>query len=184
MDTTRSAAALFLDRDGTIIVDTGYPNDPVQVRPLPGAADALRALQASGLRLVLISNQSGIGRGYITEGEAEAVHREVLRQFAERGVTFDGAYYCPHAPEAGCACRKPEPGLLQRAAADLDLDLAQSYMIGDKPSDVEAGRRVGATALLFAPPPATPENAGGPVVEDWEAAVRYILEHHAQEHQL
>ena len=139
--------ALFLDRDGTLIVDVGYPRDPALVEPLPGAFDALRALQRSWM-LVIISNQSGIGRGLIAQHEADAVHARVVELFAGAGVTFAGAYYCPHAPEAACRCRKPAPGLLLDAARDLDLDLAASAMVGDKPSDLEAGRAAGVGRAL------------------------------------
>ncbi|MBL9018721.1 MAG: HAD family hydrolase [Myxococcales bacterium] len=139
--------ALFLDRDGTLIVDTGYPRDPALVEPLPGAIDALRALQRSW-KLVIISNQSGIGRGLIAQAEADAVHARVIEVFARGGVTFAGAYYCPHAPDAGCRCRKPAPGLLEDAARDLGLDLAACALIGDKPSDLAAGRAAGCEHVL------------------------------------
>ncbi|CAN5725659.1 HAD family hydrolase [soil metagenome] len=141
--------ALFLDRDGTLITDVGYPRDPDLVQPLPGAIDALRELQRTWT-LVIISNQSGIARGLITEAEAAAVHARFVEVFADGGVTFAGAYYCPHGPDAGCRCRKPAPGLLHDAARDLDLELGTSAMIGDKPSDLEAGRAAGvAQVLLF-----------------------------------
>ncbi len=140
--------ALFLDRDGTLITDVGYPRDPALVDPLPGAIEALRELQHTW-KLVIISNQSGIARGLITEAQAAAVHARVVEVFAEGGVTFAGAYYCPHGPDAGgCRCRKPAPGLLLDAAADLGIDLAASAMIGDKPSDLEAGRAAGCTTVL------------------------------------
>lgn len=137
-----SRRALFLDRDGTLIVDVGYPKDPALVQPLPGAIDALCELQRD-FALVIISNQSGIGRGLIGAEEAAAVHDRVVAVFARGGVHFAGAYYCPHAPDAGCRCRKPAPGLLLDAARELDLDLASSVMLGDKPSDLEAGRAAG-----------------------------------------
>ncbi|MEJ7598268.1 MAG: HAD family hydrolase [Kofleriaceae bacterium] len=143
--------ALFLDRDGTLIVDTGYPRDPALVKPLPGAIDVLRELQRT-YPLVIISSQSGIGRGLITEIEARAVHERVIQVFLRGGVRFAGAYYCPHAPDAGCACRKPSPGLLHDAARELGLDLAGSTMIGDKASDVEAGRAAGCQrSIRFGP---------------------------------
>lgn len=167
-----SRRALFLDRDGTLIVDVGYPRDPALVEPLPGAIDALRALQAS-CALVIISNQSGIARGTITEAEAQAVHARVIAVFAQGGVTFAGAYYCPHAPDAGCRCRKPAPGLLQDAAAELDLDLAASVMIGDKPSDLEAGRAAGcATVLRFGPD--VDGIDGARRFEDWPSLAAYL----------
>lgn len=137
-----SRRALFLDRDGTLIVDTGYPRDPALVEVLPGAIDALRVLQASWT-LVIISNQSGIGRGLIARAQADAVHARVVELFAQGGVTFAGAYYCPHAPDDRCRCRKPAPGLILDAARELGLDVAASVMIGDKPSDLEAGRAAG-----------------------------------------
>ena len=142
-----SRRALFLDRDGTLIVDVGYPRDPALVEILPGAVDALRAWDGA---LVIISNQSGVARGKITPREAAAVHARVEALFAAEGVTFAGAYYCFHGPDDGCRCRKPAPGLLLDAARDLDLDLAASVMIGDKPSDVAAGVTAGAKGVLFA----------------------------------
>ena len=157
--------ALFLDRDGTLIVDVGYPRDPALVEPLPGAIDALRELQQT-FALVIISNQSGLGRGLITEAEAAAVHARVVAVFAAGGVSFAGAFYCPHAPDAGCRCRKPAPGLLHDAARELGLDLAHSIMIGDKPSDLEAGRAAGCEHVLrFGP-----DGEGA----DWDAARRSI----------
>lgn len=140
--------ALFLDRDGTLITDVGYPRDPALVEPLPGAVDALRELGRSW-KLVIVSNQSGIARGLITEAEAAAVHARVVEVFTQGGVTFAGTYYCPHAPDAGCRCRKPAPGLLLDAARDLGLELATSAMIGDKPSDLEAGRAAGVAQLVL-----------------------------------
>lgn len=137
-----SRSALFLDRDGTLIVDVGYPRDPDRVELVDGAADALRALQRDHA-LVIISNQSGIGRGLIREDEARAVHARVIERFKASGVTFAGAYYCPHTPDDRCRCRKPAPGLIEDAARELDLDLGRSFMIGDKPSDLEAGRAAG-----------------------------------------
>lgn len=139
--------ALFLDRDGTLIVDTGYPRDPALVSPLPGALEALRELQTT-FSLVIISNQSGVGRGLITKDEAAAVHARTVELFAAGGVRFAGAYYCFHAPEAKCRCRKPAPGLILDAQAELGLDLATSWMIGDRESDLEAGRAAGVGELL------------------------------------
>ncbi len=140
--------ALFLDRDGTLIVDVGYPKDPALVEILPGAVDALKAL-AHDWVFVVISNQSGIGRGLITPIEATAVHDRFIALFAAEGVAFAGVYYCPHAPDAGCPCRKPAPGLLHDAARDLELDLAASVMLGDKESDVAAGLAAGCRASLL-----------------------------------
>ena len=140
--------ALFLDRDGTLTVDVGYPRDPALVEPIPGAIEALRELQQTW-KLVIVSNQSGIARGLITQAEASAVHARVVEVFAEAGVTFAGAYYCPHAVGAGCRCRKPAPGMLLDAAADHAIDLEVSAMIGDRQSDLDAGRNAGVTTLVM-----------------------------------
>jgi D-glycero-D-manno-heptose 1,7-bisphosphate phosphatase len=143
--------AVFLDRDGTLIVDVGYPRDPDEVRFLDGALDALRALRAAGFLLVVISNQSGIGRGVITPAEADSVHARFSQGLAEAGITLDGAKYCPHSPDEGCDCRKPKPGMLLEAADELGIDLSASFMVGDKAADVEAGQRAGTEAFQFVP---------------------------------
>ncbi len=139
--------AVFLDRDGTIIEDTGYLRDPRSVRFLPGAPEALTQFQRAGYLLVIISNQSGIGRGWITENQYEQVQRRLLEKLAQQKVFLAGNYYCPHSPEANCACRKPRPDLLRQAACDLSIDLRRSWMIGDKPSDIEAGAVAGCRTI-------------------------------------
>jgi D,D-heptose 1,7-bisphosphate phosphatase len=145
--------AVFFDRDGTLIIDHGYLSSPHQVEFIPGALAVLRTLQERGFLLVVISNQSGIGRGIITPAQAEAVDNQFRAMLAGSGITLAGAYYCPHAPDAGCDCRKPEPGLLRRAATDLEIDLARSYIVGDKVSDCEAGEAVGCRGVLVAKNP-------------------------------
>ncbi len=162
--------ALFLDRDGTIIVDVGYPRDPARVELVPGAAEALAAL-APPAALGLVSNQSGLARGLITPAEAAAVHARVAELLAAVGAPLAGAWYCPHGPADGCACRKPAPGLLLQAAAALDLDLAASIIVGDKPSDVAAGHAAGChAALLFAEPTAAPDERAAADVVGWAEA--------------
>ena len=162
--------ALFLDRDGTIIVDVGYPRDPARVELLPGAARALRALQAHAA-LVIVSNQSGLARGKFTRAEGDAVHARVALALAAEGVALAGSYYCWHGPDDGCRCRKPQPGLLRDAARELGLDLARSFIIGDKPSDVDAGRNAGCAAgLLFAADDAPAEARAAADVVGWPAA--------------
>jgi D-glycero-D-manno-heptose 1,7-bisphosphate phosphatase len=143
---------VFLDRDGTVMVDTGYPKHPEDVRLLPGIVGPLRQLRDAGFRLVLISNQSGIGRGLVTAEEARSVHERVVACLAEHGIHLAGAYYCPHAPEAACECRKPSPGMIHQAAMDLHLDLNHSFMVGDKLSDVEAGQQAGCRSFLLREP--------------------------------
>ncbi len=139
---------LLLDRDGTIMVEKQFSKDPAEVELIPGAAAAIRRLRALGLRVAVISNQSGIGRGYLTRDDAERVNARLVEMLAAEGAALDGIYYCPHAPEEGCDCRKPRRRLLDRAAADLGGDLARSFFVGDKKDDVDAGRNVGATTFL------------------------------------
>jgi D-glycero-D-manno-heptose 1,7-bisphosphate phosphatase len=164
--------ALLLDRDGTLIVDVGYPRDPARVEPLPGAIDALRRLQAQ-FALVIISNQSGVGRGLITEAEALAVHDRVIDVFARGGVRFAGSYYCAHAPGAGCPCRKPAPGLVLDAANELGLDLARSVMVGDKASDIAAGLAAGCRHALRLGPDSDGAN-GSQRCDGWDAVVGFL----------
>ncbi|MDQ6745242.1 MAG: HAD family hydrolase [Actinomycetota bacterium] len=170
---TRSRA-VFMDRDGTLMEDVGYPRDPAQVRLLPGVTEALRRLHDAGFLLVIVSNQSGVGRGLISPEQATAVHRRLMEMLGEDGVSLDQARYCPHAPEDGCDCRKPSPSMLIDAAFSLDIDLSVSYMIGDKRSDVEAGRRAGCRTILL-------ESGGGEtagadhLVSDLSGALAVIL---------
>lgn len=141
--------AIFLDRDGTIIHDVSYPRDPAEISILPGAVEALTLLHDTGFLLVVISNQSGIGRGMVTEDEFRRVHVRFVELFSAHDVLFDGAYYCPHAPDDACECRKPLPGMLQAAARELQIDLSRSFMVGDKPGDVLAGQRAGCRTTLI-----------------------------------
>jgi len=140
--------AVFLDRDGTVIAERHYLHDPAGVELLPGAAAGLRAMQSLGLRLVLVTNQSGVGRGYFGRDAVERVHGRLLELLEREGVDLDAIYLCPHTPEESCSCRKPLPGLIQRAARDLGLDPAHSFVIGDKACDVDLGLVVSATTFL------------------------------------
>jgi histidinol-phosphate phosphatase family protein len=142
--------ACFLDRDGTLIHDGNYLRDPAEIHLLPGVVEALRRLHDAGFLLIVVSNQSGIGRGMITPAEHAAVHQRFTDLFAAQGIHFDRCWYCPHAPEEDCACRKPQPEFLLRCAADFSLELSGSYMIGDKLSDVRAGRAAGCRTVLLA----------------------------------
>lgn len=147
--------AVFIDRDGTLTEEGGYINHPGRIRLLPRSAEAVRLLNEAGVKAVLATNQSGIARGYLDESTLEEIHREMVRQLAERGAHLDGIYYCPHHPTEGpepyrrvCGCRKPDPGLLQRAQRDLKLDLTRSFIVGDKISDILLARRVGAKGVF------------------------------------
>ena len=139
---------LFLDRDGVIIEDTEYIRDPDEVRLLPGAASALSRAAAAGLRLVIVTNQSGIGRGYYSERDFAAVQERVDALLADAGVVVDGVYYCPHAPEDACNCRKPRPGMLDAAARRLRWHTQRAWVVGDKISDLELGRHFGLGTYL------------------------------------
>lgn len=143
-----TSPAIFLDRDGTIIVERNYPSHPDQVALLDGAAEGLRAMAGRGYPLVVVSNQSGIGRGYFSIEQADAVERRVIELLAGEGVAIAAWHRCPHAPDAGCACRKPAPGMIHAATIELDLDPARSFVIGDKWSDVELATAVGAVGML------------------------------------
>lgn len=147
-----SRRVAFLDRDGTIIFDPGYLRAPDDVRLLAGAADGLASLRARGFDLVLISNRAGVGRGLITPAEADAVHHAVVEALAQHDIELLGAYYCDHAPWAGCECRKPGDELLRRAADELDIDLRRSIMIGNATSDIEAGQSAGCAATFLVSP--------------------------------
>ena len=138
--------AVFFDRDGTLMEDAHYCADPALVRVFPGVPEALRRLKRAGFGVFLITNQSGIGRGLFTEEQYRAVNREFLRQAGESSI--DAAYFCPDAPGVRSHCRKPEPGMVLRAAGDHAVDLSASYFVGDKDADIECGRRAGTRTIL------------------------------------
>jgi len=147
--------AVFIDRDGTLTEEVGYINHPKRLRLLPRSADAVSLLNQAGMKAILVTNQSGIARGYFTEEVLHATHAELLSQLKAEGASLDGLYVCMHHPTEGerpyrqaCDCRKPSPGLLRRAASELGLDLGRSYAVGDKISDVMAGHRAGARGVL------------------------------------
>lgn len=142
-------SAAFLDRDGTLIRDVGYPSDVESVELIPGAAEAVRELNRRGIPVVVVTNQSGIGRGYFGEEAYRAVQREVGRLLERRNARLDLVRHCPHAPDAGCRCRKPRPGMYREAARDLDVDLGGALYAGDRRSDVLPARRTGGTGLLL-----------------------------------
>lgn len=180
MTTGAKRRAVFLDRDGTVIHDVGYPRDPEQVSLISGAAVALARLQQAGFALIIISNQSGIGRGWIRPEDAKRVHSRVVAVLSESGVRLDGAYYCPHAPDGGCSCRKPAPGLILTAADELGIDTTVSFIVGDKPSDIEAGTRAGCrTVLLKVDRDSTsaPVPRADCVADNWDTVLTFILAH-------
>lgn len=148
--------AIFIDKDGTLIPDVPYNVDPGLIRLQPGAAAGLKELQQQGYLLVVISNQSGVARGYFKEEALKGVEARIRALLEPEGVYLDGFYYCPHYPGApvreyavDCECRKPKAGMLLQAARDFGIDLSRSWMIGDILNDVEAGKKAGCRAVLI-----------------------------------
>jgi len=139
---------VVLDRDGTIIAERHYLSEPGQIEFLPGACRGLRLMLEIGLGLVLVTNQSGVGRGFLDEAHLDLIHQQFREFLKAEEIHLDGIYFCPHMPEDDCSCRKPRPGLIERAAKELDFDLQASFVVGDKPADIEMGRRVRATTFL------------------------------------
>ncbi len=147
--------AVFLDRDGTVNEEINYLNKVEQLKLIEGAAEGIRMLREAGYKVVIVTNQAAIARGYLAEADLPLIHAALENMLAERGAALDAIYYCPHHPTAGvgaykidCECRKPKPGMLRKAAADLDIDLQASYVVGDKLSDLGAGEAVGCRTIL------------------------------------
>jgi D-glycero-D-manno-heptose 1,7-bisphosphate phosphatase len=166
---------LFLDRDGTVIEECGYLSDPARVRVLPGAAHSLAALASEGWQLVIISNQSGVGRGLITPQQMEAVQSRFLEVMQSHGIGITDSYVCTHTPDDHCQCRKPSAYFLERAAGQHGLDLSASWMIGDREGDILSGRNAGCSTIWL-------RNAMFPVsadlptfiADDWNAIYRKL----------
>lgn len=141
--------AIFFDRDGTLIVDKGFLNDPDGIEYLPGVFQALRLLRDEGYIFVVATNQSGIARGLVTMNQLDAIHAKLRRDFARHGIYFDGFYYAPFPTTWNHRRRKPNPGMIENAAADIGIDLQKSWMVGDRMTDVEAGHRAGCRSILL-----------------------------------
>jgi D-glycero-D-manno-heptose 1,7-bisphosphate phosphatase len=151
----QSGAAVFIDRDGTLNEDIGYVSTPDELVLYPWAAEAVRLVNESGLLSIVITNQSGIARGMYTEEELASIHFRMIEQLSRQGARIDAVYYCPHHPEVGdaryriaCDCRKPRIGMLDRAARDHRIDLARSFVVGDKASDIKLAGNAGARSAL------------------------------------
>jgi D-glycero-D-manno-heptose 1,7-bisphosphate phosphatase len=141
--------AIFLDKDGTVITDVPYNVDIGRIAFNDGVTEGLRLLQSRGYLLVIISNQSGIGHKYFSVDQFNKVIEKMRNMCDESGISINGFYYCPHIPDDKCRCRKPEPGLILKAADDMNIDLSASWMVGDILNDVEAGNRAGCKAVLI-----------------------------------
>ena len=147
--------AIFLDRDGTINEEVGYLDSADKLRIIPAAFEAVRQINASGMKAVVITNQAGVAKGLFTEEFVREINEQIQSALLAQGALIDRFYFCPHHPTEGidpyrliCDCRKPEPGLLLQAAVDLNIDLARSYVIGDRLRDVETAHRAGAKGVL------------------------------------
>ena len=187
--------AVFLDRDGTIIEDVGFLRHLDQIVFFPWSIDVIRALNRAGLPVVVITNQSGIARGILTEAFVDETHRRIDQRLAAGGARIDAYYYCPHHPEGKvepyvqtCDCRKPGCGMIERASRDLGLDPSRSFVVGDTWRDVGAGRAAGARSILvrqrttaradLPPVPAPPPDLEADVIVDnLAAAASWILTH-------
>lgn len=143
-----SGFTIFLDRDGTLNPDPGYIKSPDQFELFPGVAQALARLKLAGARLILVTNQSGIARGILSRHNLEAIHKKLARLLDQVGVTLDGIYFCPHHPDDGCGCRKPNRGMIDQAVQERGVDLERAYVIGDHLRDIELAKRVGARSVL------------------------------------
>lgn len=161
--------AIF-DRDGTLIAERNYLSDPGGVELLPGAAEAIERVAQAGYGVVVVTNQSGVGRGYFTLEDVGKVHARMLELLGPAAARIEKIYVCPHGPGEECACRKPRTGLLEQAARELGLDTARSVVVGDKAADVELARRAGAAAVLVTTGYGAEVLAGGTVEPDFVAA--------------
>lgn len=147
-----SRRAVFVDRDGTVCFDKHYLSDPAGLELIPTVAEGIRKLNDAGVPVIIVTNQSGIDRGFFDEDQLQAIHDRMLEMLDEHGAWVDDIYYCPHLPDAGCDCRKPAPGMLLQASDEHGIDLARSFVIGDRMMDVEMAHAGGAKGILVPEP--------------------------------
>jgi len=152
---TGQRIGVFLDRDGTLNTEGNYLRTPEELELIPGAAAAVRKLNRRGLAVIVITNQSGIARGYLSEDDLGRIHQRLREELMREGATLDRIYYCPHHPTSGnspynveCDCRKPGPGMLRQGSRELAVELQRSFVVGDSVVDIEAGNSVGAATIL------------------------------------
>ena len=170
--------AVFLDRDGTIAEEVGYLDHISRFRMFPSAAQAIHRLNAAKLPVIVITNQSGVARGYFPESLITAVHELMTTQLAKEGAHVDALYYCPHKEDDACACRKPKPGMLERAAREHRLDLRRSFVVGDRYGDIELAHGIGARAILVRTGYGAGEMQGHSA--KWPAPPDYVAENLAE----
>jgi D,D-heptose 1,7-bisphosphate phosphatase len=190
----RKNTAVFLDRDGTINEEVGYLDRLDKFKVIPSAYEAIRLINESGMKVVVISNQAGVARGFFTEDFVKITHEHLETALRKKGAYIDKFYYCPHHPTEGigpyrqvCNCRKPAPGMLLRAAQDLNIDLTRSYLVGDRFRDIEAAKKAGVKGVLVktgygqellqddGPDEATEEGKPDFIAADILEAVKWIL---------
>jgi len=179
---SRPGAAVFLDRDGTLIRDVGHLSRPEQLEILPGVPAALRSLRDCGFKLIVVTNQSVVARGRLSESDLAGIHDLLREKLAAQGAFLDAIYYCPHHPSEGqgdyrivCNCRKPRTGMVDQAAADLGLNRRASYVVGDQARDIELAAQVGATGILLHDGPVVVAVGEPPVVADLWQATQWII---------
>lgn len=179
-----SRPAVFVDRDNTLIADPGYLRDPNQIRILPGVPDAVKRLREAGFVVVIVTNQSGVARGYFTEDELRKVHERLQEMLADKGAAVDAIYYCPFLPGRAAVVekyrddselRKPKPGMILKAAEDMGLDVAQSWMVGDSARDVQAGNTAGCRTILLGSGATDPDARPHHTMSNFPAAADFIL---------
>jgi len=141
--------AVFLDRDGTMAVDVAYCRRPEDFELFPTTAKAIRLLNEHGYKVIVITNQSGVARGYFTEDTLDKIHRKMRKQLDKEGARIDSIYYCPHHPNDNCECRKPKPKMILQAVGEHDIDPKRSFMVGDKPHDIQLGQNTGCRTVLI-----------------------------------
>jgi D-glycero-D-manno-heptose 1,7-bisphosphate phosphatase len=139
---------VILDRDGTVIVEKDYLADPDGVQIIHGAAQGIRRMLEVGLGVIIVTNQSGVGRGYFDENTVDEIHQRMQKLLLIEDIKIDGIFYCPHTPEDNCSCRKPKTGLIKQAAKELNFKPSECFVIGDKACDVSLGKNIGAVSFL------------------------------------
>ena len=154
--------AIFFDRDGTIAVNAHYCRRPEDFKLFPETPGVIRDLNKHGFKVIIVTNQSGIGRGYFDKATLEKIHEKMKTDLAREGARIDGIYYCPHHPDENCSCRKPKPALILQAAADCDIDLKNSFVVGDLPKDVDLGKAAGCHTILISRPDADSDESSVP----------------------
>ena len=143
-----SFKAVFIDRDGTINVNIEYLDNPNNFQMYPSVAEGIKLLQDNGFKIIIITNQSGIARGFFTEETLKKIHERMIKELSEKGTSIDGLYYCPHHPDEGCDCRKPKTVMFEQAIIEHNVDVTKSFVIGDRMIDVEAGFKIGCKTVL------------------------------------